>query len=140
LINWDSTIYLVEGVFEMFSFPVNIVPMLGKDLSDALFHKLKAHKPEVVILLDPDAYKSSIDLFYKLHAIYVGEEERVRIVKLPTNEDLDELRRSQGHEAVIKALYSARGLTTDDYFISRLHKPYEKQRRRYNSYKQYFGG
>ena len=58
--NWDSTIYLVEGAFEMLSFPVNSIPMLGKDLLDALFFKLKELKPNVVILLDPDAYKSSI--------------------------------------------------------------------------------
>ena len=140
LINWDSTLYLVEGVFEMFSFPVNIVPMLGKDLSDLLFHKLKELKPNVVILLDPDAYKASLDLFYKLHAIYVGEEHRVKIVKLPTKEDLDELRKNKGKEEMVKVLYTARGLTTDDYFIQNLKKPYERERRRYSSYKQYFGG
>ena len=140
LINWDSTLYLVEGVFEMFSFPINITPMLGKDLSEALFYRLEKMKPNVVILLDPDAYKSSIELFYKLHNIYIGEEERVRLVKLPTKDDLDELRRNQGKEAVINALYSARYLETDDYFIHNLRKPYEQKRGRYNSHKQYFGG
>jgi hypothetical protein len=134
LVNWDSTVYLVEGAFEMLSFPVNIIPMLGKTLSTTLFMKLKELKPNVVVLLDPDAYKNSIELYYRLHTIYVGCEERVRIVKLPTKEDLDELRKNQGIDEVIKCLYGARGLTVDDYFIQKLRKPYDKKRsRRYDS-------
>jgi len=138
-INWDSTVYLVEGAFEMLTFPVNIIPMLGKTLSTTLFLKLKEFKPDVVILLDPDAYKDSIELYYQLHTIYVGCEERVKLVKLPTNDDLDELRRNHGIDAVIKALRTARGLTVDDYFIKRLQKPYDKNRAgRYDSNSKYF--
>lgn len=131
-VNWDSTVYLVEGVFEMLSFPVNIIPMLGKTLSTTLFLKLKELLPDVVVLLDPDAYKDAVNLFYQLHAIYVGCEERVKIVKLPTNDDLDELRRNQGIDEVIKSLRTARGLTIDDYFIQKLQKPYDRKRG-YNS-------
>jgi hypothetical protein len=142
LVNWDSTIYLSEGAFEMLSFPVNTIPMLGKTLSETLFFKLKELKPEVVVLLDPDAYKNSIDLYYMLHSIYVGCEERVRIVKLPTEDDLDELRRKKGDEEVIKALYTARGLIVDDYFVQKLHKPneYWGKQKRYSSNSRYFGG
>jgi hypothetical protein len=132
LVNWDSTVYLVEGTFEMLSFPVNIIPMLGKTLSTTLFMKLKDLKPDVVVLLDPDAYKSSIELYYKLHTIYVDCEERVKIVKLPTMDDLDELRRHEGQDAVIAALRTARGLTVDDYFINKLQKPYDQRRYRSN--------
>jgi DNA primase len=139
LINWDSTLYLVEGAFEMLSFPVNITPMLGKTLSTTLFMKLKELKPDVVVLLDPDAYKSSVELYYMLQTIYVGCEERVKIVKLPTTEDLDELRKNQGIDVVFKALYSARDLIVDDYFIQNLHKPYEGTGR-YKPYTKYFGG
>lgn len=139
-VNWDSTVYLVEGTFEMLSFPVNIIPMLGKTISSTLFFRLKELKPDVVILLDPDAYKNSIELFYKLHTIYVGCEERVRLVKLPTEDDLDELRRHEGIDAVIKALRTARGLTVDDYFINKLGKSYVNQgTRRYDSNSKYFG-
>jgi hypothetical protein len=139
MVNWDSTIYLVEGPFEMLSFPVNIVPMLGKDLLEALFFKLKEMKPNVVILLDPDAFKSSVELFYQLHSIYIGEEEKVKLVKLPTEDDLDDLRKKLGHDALLNALYSARGLTIDDYFTQKLHKPYEGSGRR-KSYSKYFNG
>lgn len=138
LVNWDSTVYLVEGVFDMFSFPVNIIPMLGKTLSTTLFLKLQELKPDVVVLLDPDAYKNSIDLYYTLNTIYVGCEERVKIVKLPTDEDIDELRKNQGIDEVIKSLYGARGLILDDYFINNLQKPYEKSTGRYRTYSKYF--
>jgi DNA primase len=127
LVNWDSTVYLVEGAFEMLSFPVNIIPMLGKTISTTLYLKLKEMKPDVVVLLDPDAYKSSIDLYYKLHTLYVDCEERVRIVKLPTMDDLDNLRKKFGIDEVIKSLRGARGLTVDDYFVNKLQKPYDRK-------------
>lgn len=138
LVNWDSTVYLVEGAFEMLSFPVNSIPMLGKTLSTTLFIKLKELKPDVVVLLDPDAYKNSVELFYMLETIYIGCEERVKIVKLPTKDDLDELRKNQGIDEVIKCLYSARGLVLDDYFMQKLQKPYEKGTGRYENYSKYF--
>jgi len=139
LVNWDSTVYLSEGAFEMLSFPVNTIPMLGKTLSTTLFLKLKELKPDVVVLLDPDAYKNSVELYYTLSTIYVGCEERVRIVKLPTNDDLDELRRNSGHQAVLDALYSARGLIVDDYFIQKLQKPYDRKGAgRHGTYSKYF--
>jgi len=139
LVNWDSTVYLSEGAFEMLSFPVNTIPMLGKTLSTTLFLKLKELKPDVVVLLDPDAFKNSVELYYTLSTIYVGCEERVKIVKLPTDEDLDELRRNSGHEAVLNALYTARGLIVEDYFIQKLQKPYDgKGAGRHGTYSKYF--
>jgi len=127
LVNWDSTVYLVEGAFEMLSFPVNTIPMLGKTLSTTLYMKLKEMKPDVVVLLDPDAYKSSIELYYKLHTLYVDCEERVRIVKLSTTYDLDNMRKRDGIEEVLKSLRSARYLTVEDYFINKLQKPYDRK-------------
>jgi DNA primase len=75
-----------------------------------------------------------------LHDIYVGCEERVKIVKIPFEKDMDELRKKRGISEVIKSLRSARGLTVDDYFINKLAKPYDKQgTRRYSSNSKYFG-
>lgn len=136
LINWDSTIYLVEGVFEMLSFPVNTVPLLGKDLLDALFTKLSQRKPHVVILMDPDAYRASIELFYKLQSVYYDNEEKIRIVKLSGKYDLDEIKRFKGHDAVIEALYGARKLNVDDYFAKKIYYNGRKSRR-YNPYSKY---
>jgi hypothetical protein len=139
MINWDSPVWLVEGGFDMLSFPVNSIPMLGKTVSPLLFLKLKEIKPEVGILLDPDAYKSGIELFYKLQNIYVGCEERVKIVKLPNNDDIDEVRKLYGIDEVIKCLRTARGLTVEDYFIRTLQMPYDnKGNKRRDSYSKYF--
>ena len=124
MVNWDSTIYLVEGAFEMLTFPVNIIPMLGKNLSLKLYKKLKEYKPNVVVLLDPDAFKNCIDLFYLLQTIYIDNEDKVKLVKLPEKKDLDEIRKDYGIEKVLEALYSARGLVVDDYFERELKKPY----------------
>ena len=114
LINWDSTIYLVEGGFEMFSI-VNAIPQLGTVLSDSLFHKLKQIKPEVIIVLDPDAIVNAIELFQILNNIYVGCEEKIKIVKLNGNYDLDEIRRNYGKKKVLDLLYGATLLSVDDF-------------------------
>jgi len=135
-INWDSTVILVEGVTDMFSLP-NAMPLLGKTLSTTLYEKLKERKPDIIILLDPDAYKNSIELFYQLQTIYYDCEEKIKIVKLPNNDDIDEIRRNQGIDEVIRCLYTARGLTTDDYFINKLQKPYDNSRRQ-ETYSKYF--
>jgi DNA primase len=114
--------------------------MLGKTISSTLFLKLKELKPDVVVLLDPDAYKNAIELYYTLHNIYVDCEERVKIVKIPFEKDLDELRKRRGIDEVLKSLRGARGLTVDDYFINKLAKPYDKQGAgRYSSNSKYFG-
>jgi hypothetical protein len=133
LINWDMTVYLVEGAFEMLSLPINTIPMLGKTISEALFFKIKELKPNIVILLDPDAYKNSVELFYKLQSIYIDCEERIKIIALPNNDDLDELRRYQGDERVVEALYTLRALTVNDYFITKMHES-----DRYDPYTKYF--
>jgi len=130
-INWDSTIFLVEGVFDMLSIPVNTIPLLGKTISALLFKRLSEYKPNVVIILDPDAYKDSINLFYTLQSIYIDCDDKIRLVKLPTNEDIDELRREKGVEFVKKCVYGARKLITEDYFISKLNNYYGTNNRRY---------
>lgn len=119
-INWDSTIYLCEGTFEMLSFPINVIPLLGKTISEKLFLKLREIKPNIIVVLDPDAIKDNIKLFQLLNTIYIDCEEKIRIITLPNNEDLDELIRNHESNEVIKHLYSARVLNVDDYFKIKL--------------------
>jgi hypothetical protein len=119
-INWDSSIYLVEGVFELATFPINTIPLLGKKLSTTLFKKLNELKPNIVILLDPDAHKDAVELYYQLYSIYIGQEEKIKIIKLPYEKDLDLIRKNKGIDDVIKCLYNARTLTIDDYFSKKL--------------------
>jgi hypothetical protein len=140
-INWDSTVFLCEGVFDAFSLP-NAIPLLGKTLSVILFNKLNELKPNIIVLLDPDAIKNAINLYQTLHTIYVGCEDRIRIVELPIKEDIDRLRKDYGIEKVIETLYTARKLNNNDCFINKLTKPYDNSSRagkgRYDSYSKYF--
>lgn len=134
LINWDSTIYIVEGTFEMLSFPVNIVPQLGKTLSKAFLQKLKEKKPNVVIVLDPDAYKNAVEMFEMISTIYGDDKDRIKIVKLTGVNDLDEIRRKFGKSAVIEKLRTARQLEVSDYFLFKKYFPYERKGYRTKSY------
>jgi hypothetical protein len=85
-----------------------------------------------------DAEKDAINLIYLLKSIYYDCEERIKLVVLPKGlvddmgkpiKDLDELRKNKGIGEVIKTLRTARDLNVEDYFITKLHKPYEKRRR-----------
>jgi hypothetical protein len=114
-INFNSLVFLVEGVFDMFAL-VNAIPLLGKTISETLFLKLNEIKPNVIIILDPDAIKSGIELFQKLAAIYVGYEDRLRIVELPDNNDIDEVRRKFGVTQLNNYIRNSRQLVVEDFF------------------------
>jgi len=64
-INFNLPVYLVEGVFDMFPL-YNAIPLLGKDISDLLLHKLIVHKTKIIICLDEDAFLDVIELYNKL--------------------------------------------------------------------------
>lgn len=90
LINWDEDIYIVEGVFDAFFLP-NPIPMLGKHLSEYLFESLYTKsKKNVIICLDGDAWTNATKLYRELNggALY----DRVKIVKLPDDKDVCDLR------------------------------------------------
>lgn len=66
-VNWDSTIYLVEGVFDHIVVP-NSIPLLGKFMSEKLFNEIYTKaSANIVILLDADAYEDSVYLYKKLN-------------------------------------------------------------------------
>jgi len=126
-VDWDSTVYLVEGAFDFLSFSVNTIPILGKVLGEKLFFKIKEKKPDIIVILDPDAWSNAMSLYQQLLAIYDDCGEKVKIVKLDVsglNEkgkmikyDLDELKRFQGISAVIAQIKEARQLEDDDYLV-----------------------
>jgi hypothetical protein len=124
-IDWDATVYLVEGPFDYLSFPINTIPLLGKTLGKKLFYTLKEKKPDVIIILDPDAWRNSMVLYQQLLTIYHDCEQKVKIVKLnvwdvdvkgkKTMYDLDEIKRNKGVSTVIEEIKKARQLVDDDY-------------------------
>lgn len=65
-INFDATIYLVEGVFDHIVIP-NSIPLLGKYISDKLFDALyEKASANIVIILDSDAYEDAEYLYKRL--------------------------------------------------------------------------
>ena len=136
LINWDSTVYIVEGLFEALTLENNAIPLLGKTISDLLLFKLKYYKPNVIVILDPDAYVTSIDLLQKIKTIYSDCDDSVKIVKLPSENDydLDEIRNYLGINEVIKELYQARDLNVDDYFLKKMNYSGYTKNNKFHSY------
>lgn len=122
LINWASTIYLTEGWFDMLAVPYNGIPLLGKKIGIMLFTKLNLIKPNVIVILDPDAYKENVELIQQLKNIYIGCEYKIKIVELDKkdNFDLDKIRKVYGIDEIIKNLYNARDLNVNDMFAKKL--------------------
>lgn len=71
LVNWNETIYLVEGLFDYFALPINTIPLLGKELNTSfhLFSMLIKYKPNVILCLDDDAIKKTKEII-KLLTFY----------------------------------------------------------------------
>lgn len=84
-INWYSTIYLVEGVFDHIVVP-NSIPLLGKVISDKLLGMLQNKaRAFVVIVLDDDAYDDAVTLYDKLN--FGDLRNKIKIVKMPKGYD-----------------------------------------------------
>lgn len=112
-INWDSTIYLVEGGFDMLSTPPNTIPLLGKDIYDKLTTELILYKPNVIVILDPDAINKQIEIVEKLKTLYGKYSNRIRMVVLE-NFDIDEINNKFGKNSVINELKKCRDISIDD--------------------------
>lgn len=88
LIDWDETVYIVEGVFDSIFLP-NSIPMLGKSMSELLFKRLYDNAKKVVIILDGDAWDNAVKLYYKLNGGRLWG--KVWVVKLPIDKDIADL-------------------------------------------------
>lgn len=101
-INWDSTIYLVEGVFDHIVVP-NSIPMLGKFITTKLFDKLQEKaNGYVVILLDDDAYEDAVNLYKKLNSDNLYS--RIRIIKMPEGFDISLVNEKYGKRGMKRIL------------------------------------
>ena len=105
-INWDSNIYLVEGVFDHIAIP-NSIPMLGKILNDILFKKLVTHaEAKVIILLDSDAEEDALKLYKRLNSTRL--RGKILIVNMPAGFDIADVHQKLGKRGVIKVLKTAK--------------------------------
>lgn len=113
-INWDATIYLVEGPFDHMVVP-NSIPLLGKYISDKLFETLlEKANVDVVIVLDDDA-KKDIDYLNKklnINQLY----GRVKVVYLPDGYDIAKIHEKYGRKGVLKVLRRAKKIPESSNF------------------------
>ena len=89
LIDWNKTVYIVEGAFDSIFIP-NAIPMLGKFMSDHLFMTLYEKAKKIIIVLDPDAWTDSEKLFHKLNCGKLMG--KVWVVKLEGDKDIADLK------------------------------------------------
>lgn len=89
-IDWDKPIYLVEGVFDGF-FLDNSLVMLGKKMSNLILTTLYTKaKNNIVICTDGDAWNDGLRIYNELNGGLLYN--RVKIVKLPKDKDICDLR------------------------------------------------
>jgi DNA primase len=88
LIDWEDTVYIVEGVFDSIFVP-NSIPMLGKHLSKSLFDKLYNNAKKIIIVLDGDAWDDAQKLYHNLNCGKLMG--KIWICKLPIDKDIADL-------------------------------------------------
>lgn len=113
-INWDATIYLVEGSFDHIVIP-NSIPLLGKCISDVLKSMIYNNaKGLVVIILDDDAYDDAVRLYRELN--FGDLCNRIKICKLPYKYDPSKIFEKLGNKGIIKLLRNARKLKDSELY------------------------
>ncbi len=97
-INWNHPVNLVEGYFDLGSYPPNTIPLLGKVIFNNLLEKLKKNKTPIIIILDPDAYNKSLDI------VDILEINNIKVIKniyLKNNgKDLNEILVDSGKSGI----------------------------------------
>lgn len=85
-INWDASVFIVEGVFDHLVL-YNSIPILGKSVSNLLMHNLqKKLKGNLFILLDSDATKDAEKLYTKLN--FGNLRSKIFIIDLHGDDDV----------------------------------------------------
>lgn len=101
-VNWDATIYLVEGGTDHIVVP-NSIPLLGKYISDILKERLyEKAKANIVILLDADALEDAQILYDMLN---FGElRGRIRLCVPPDGYDPSLVHEKWGKKGILRLL------------------------------------
>jgi len=112
LINWDATIYLVEGGFDHIVIP-NSITLLGKYMYDKLL-KLLIDKAMgyIVVVLDGDAEDDAKDLYRILNTGRL--RGRIRIILLPEKLDISLINEKYGRVGLLRYLKTAYKLKESD--------------------------
>jgi hypothetical protein len=109
-IDWNSTIYVVEGIFDYISIPINTLCLLGKEFIPYTFEKIIKYKPPLVFILDSDAIKQTIKYINIFKNMSINN---IKFVELPHNYDIDELRLKIGDDNLHSYILNNSKILTD---------------------------
>lgn len=132
-VNWDSTIYLVEGAFDHIVVP-NSIPLLGKVISDKIMDKLFYQANGlVVILLDPDAIFDAKKIYLQLNTGRLKGRVKIIFMSPQVNQntgklefqDVSDKNRYEGKKGVLKLLKSAKRLSDRELYQLSLDNRYK---------------
>jgi DNA primase len=113
-INWDATLYLVEGATDHIVIP-NSIPLLGKYITPELIEKIHDKAMGlVIIVLDDDAKDDAIRLYKQLN--FGNLMGRLRLVVPPAGYDPSKIFQALGAGGVVKLLRSARRILREELY------------------------
>lgn len=101
-INWKKTLTIVEGPFDLIKCNENATCLLGSDLDFEyrLMQKIILNQTPVVLALDPDAWKKTVDIAKKLESCGIT----VKVLDIPKRfKDVGDMNKEQFAEALAKA-------------------------------------
>jgi len=85
-IDFNTDIYIVEGIFDAIALHFNTIPLYGKTIVEKLLLKLiETQPPNIYIILDNDAIKQSIEIIKML--INKSIHSKIYLIELPNNTD-----------------------------------------------------
>lgn len=101
-INWDATIYLVEGATDHLVVP-NSIALLGKYVSEILLDKLyEKANANIIILLDNDALDDALKLYDQLN--FGKLFGRIRVCHPPEGYDPSKIHEKWGKKGILRLL------------------------------------
>jgi hypothetical protein len=96
-VDWNKPIFIVEGPFDHIVVP-NSIPLLGKKMSDLLFRLLYQYADQIILLLDPDAWDRTVQIYNKLDGGRLMG--KVLATKLPQDVDVSLFNQLYGPQAL----------------------------------------
>lgn len=109
LINWNSSIILVEGAIDCLYFSGNAISMLGKKLSkESLLYRrlLERANGYIYIALDSDTHINETKSIYRL--LNVGRlKGKIRYIRMNRYKDFGEAFEHEGRKGIVKLIKNA---------------------------------
>jgi len=113
MINWQLPVILVEGMFDAMTIKQNVVPLLGKFISNTLLQKLIESRPPIIyVALDKDAQEDASELSHLLESYGLPVKNVV-----PSGKDANEM----GFDAIWNDITSSRTMTFKDLITQKLN-------------------